>query len=434
MRDLYGLFHSRDILLCVADQISSPLDLYNLHLVNRTFYQCLFSPLHRRLVQVASPDGESWLHKAVNHDCLSLAKRLLDHGMDVSVLDRRGATALLNAAELGRSIEFLRLLVDHGIDIDARSPLTGVNAMFAAVYHGHEHVVSFLLSAGARDIYWPAYGIWSPLTLAANQGRVEWLDIFCEHGVDLAFDLGGSRTLLHLAAVFGRLDFVRKLLDLGVDIETRSVGDYSPLWWAAHVNKKTQAQVVLLLLERGAKVYSRTPTDGSPETLLHAVARFGHEATAEVLLRYGMPVDLYSSWGFTPLHEAIKSRRLRMMQLLVDWGADVNAKVTTSGLTTLHVAARQGVPFVRLLLENGADPNKLGRYSKSVLHRAAFLEPDVVQLLLDYGADPNIKNNNGQTPLEVAKSFNCSDVIAKLLQQRAVDAPKDEGETAENSG
>jgi ankyrin repeat protein len=61
--------------------------------------------------------------------------------------------------------------------------------------------------------------------------------------------------------------------------------------------------------------------------------------------------------GFTPLHIACKKNRVKVMELLVKYGASVQA-VTESGLTPIHVSAFMGhLNMVLLLLQNGASPD-----------------------------------------------------------------------------
>ena len=58
--------------------------------------------------------------------------------------------------------------------------------------------------------------------------------------------------------------------------------------------------------------------------------------------------------------------------------------------------------MIRLLLEHGADPNAKDDRGWTPLHRAAFHCNDVAtRILIDHGADLTIKNNEGRTPSDV---------------------------------
>ena len=119
--------------------------------------------------------------------------------------------------------------------------------------------------------------------------------------------------------------------------------------------------------------------------------------------------------GKTSLHMAVESGNSNIVALLLEAGADVNAK--GDSVTPLHLAAFYGsVQIAEMLLKAGADVNAIGfRHNDTPLHVAAFHgHVNVVKLLLAHGADINIENMQRKTPLQLAQERRRTNVIDVL--------------------
>lgn len=122
-------------------------------------------------------------------------------------------------------------------------------------------------------------------------------------------------------------------------------------------------------------------------TVLGLAAFFGHLDLAKELLKNGADPNVAANNQFkvAPLHSACATSNLEMATLLIQNGADANAK-QMQNVTPLHSAAHNG-------------------------------ELTLVQLLANNGADINAKMDNGQTPLSMAEEAKCkktADLIKKL--------------------
>ncbi|HEV3119691.1 MAG TPA: ankyrin repeat domain-containing protein [Gemmataceae bacterium] len=118
-----------------------------------------------------------------------------------------------------------------------------------------------------------------------------------------------------------------------------------------------QGERVAALLERDPGLANAFACDGF--TPLGLAAFFGHGSVAEMLLRHGARVNLAArnSMQVMPLHSAAAGRDLAMVGLLLDHGAEVNAR-QQAGATPLHSAAASGkVDIAAVLIAHGADVN-----------------------------------------------------------------------------
>ena len=123
---------------------------------------------------------------------------------------------------------------------------------------------------------------------------------------------------------------------------------------------------------------------------LHRAAAHGDMARARELVAEGAPLDLFDDIGYTPLHHAAKHRHLAMLELLLDAGADINAREEeTNSHTAVSVAASDSSPeVVKLLLERGADPTIAGWMGMNAIDCANYrrdgLRESVLQVLEEH--------------------------------------------------
>jgi ankyrin repeat protein len=110
----------------------------------------------------------------------------------------------------------------------------------------------------------------------------------------------------------------------------------------------------------------------------------------------------------------------RLVQELLDSGADINFR-DRNGNTALMMASAWGYTKMgRLLLEKGADYNNRDIDGSTPLMIAAYeRDTEMVQLLLDKGADPNIRDNDGSTPLMIAAYEGNTEMVQLLLDKGA---------------
>uniref|UniRef100_A0A671XEE1 Ankyrin 2a, neuronal n=1 Tax=Sparus aurata TaxID=8175 RepID=A0A671XEE1_SPAAU len=311
---------------------------------------------------------------------------------------------------------------------------------------------------------------------AARAGNIDKVLDFLKNGVDISTCNQNGLNALHLAAKEGHKDLVEELLERGAPVDSSTKKGNTALHIASLAGQK---EVVRLLVKRGANINSQSQSGFTP---LHIAAHYGNVNVSTLLLNRGAAVDFtarvsailfyysiqdYNSMifinfpfflspfqnGITPLHVASKRGNTNMVALLLDRGAQIDAK-TRDGLTPLHCAARSGHdPAVEILLEKGAPLLARTKNGLSPLHMSAqgdhiecvklLLQHKapvddvtldyltalhvaahcghyrVTKLLLDKKANPNIRALNGFTPLHIACKKNRVKVMELLIKYGA---------------
>ena len=135
--------------------------------------------------------------------------------------------------------------------------------------------------------------------------------------------------------------------------------------------------------------------DDDDITLLHYAASYGLEHCVNILLSYDAKIDLVCKYysGRTAMQLAVRQGYVKIVDILIDMGADINYKDELRGETTLHIATYNGyLDMVHLLLLRGAHVNVNANESglTPLMHACEFGDIDIVERLLDFGADINL--------------------------------------------
>ena len=257
---------------------------------------------------------------------------LLDENADVNSTDARGWTALHQASKRG-STEIVEKLQERGAPIDAATDF-GSTAISLACMNRNTDVVSFLISKGAD------------LKLADKSGKMP----------------------LHFAIANGQADLACELLDAGAPIDARIsiYQGWTPLFLAVAMSSP---QVVKKLLQLGADVNCRFKYNW---TALHQAAGDGNTGIVEDLLESGADVTYLDDHGSTPLHTAAIEGHQNVMKLLLDYRADAE-QAADGDFTVSFVAAQVGnLAALELLLERGALINCIHESSQATLFDTAM--------------------------------------------------------------
>ena len=156
--------------------------------------------------------------------------------------------------------------------------------------------------------------------------------------------------------------------------------------------------------------------------------RYKQYGRARWLLEAGANPNVTShGWPIVFVHA--DERKEKNVSLLLEYGADPNAK-TRYGETVLHRAASKGLEAtVHKLLKAGADPNARMEGGDAPLNRGATARENngrIIWLLVRYGAEVNATNDSGSTALHHAAAHGRLASIRQLLKAGADPHKKDE--------
>jgi ankyrin repeat protein len=138
-------------------------------------------------------------------------------------------------------------------------------------------------------------------------------------------------------------------------------------------------------------------------TDLHFAAQAGDVSEVKRLVAAGADVNVQDENGNTPLKYASAEPHPEVLRTLIALGASPHLS-DRRGFTPIHCVAGHGfyeeaIEMAEILIEAGADVNARSTVHGFVpLHEARTV--GMIDFLLRHGADPTIKNDEGQTPEE----------------------------------
>ncbi|PKX95144.1 ankyrin repeat protein [Aspergillus novofumigatus IBT 16806] len=241
---------------------------------------------------------------------------------------------------------------------------------------------------------------WTPLHQAVRNSDELMTKALVYAGSDISAKDNRGKTALHLACDEDAVGIVQILLDHGADPSAADCEGCTPL----HEGFGRNTVILQKLIKAGADLNPRRMPRGL--TPLYFVAWLGRADAARILLEAGADptIQTETGEGETILQQAIKGSHIKVVQLLLDAGVDVNVRDSHNGLDAMLTAASWGADdCIRLLQRAGADVFAVDYHGRNGLHLAARAgRLSTVQLLLKEGVDSFAEDDRGYTPLRYA--------------------------------
>ena len=378
------------------------------------------------------------------------------------------------AASRTGKVDAMKVLLDHGADVNAKETLRGTTALMWAADEGHAPAIQLLIQRGA-DIKArsnPAPRGRGPALGKANDPRKQ---VAAQGAVAIA-----------TGKVAGRLNqngggdqddgADQDQADTGRGGRGRQPNDGGALTPLVYAVRSNDIESVKVLLAAGADVNEVTGYGWSP--LLVATQNRFYRVGAFLLDR-GADPSLANKGAWTPLYLATDNRNIEsgdypvrkgdmdhldFIKILIDNGANVNARMKDStetrtvftnqwldenGATAFLRASQSGdIALMKLLLAHGADPKIDTTLHVTALQVAAGIgwvegityewstaqTIEAVKLLLDLGLDPNAQADTGRTALHGAAHKGRPAVVQVLVDHGARLDVRDYGNTDNRGG
>jgi ankyrin repeat protein len=382
-----------------------------------------------------NPEGETALMAVARTGNVDAAELLLDAGADINATEDWGGQSALMWAAAQSQPEMVKLLAARGADLNARGVI-------------RQWERKIIKEPRPKDMN---KGGFTALLYAAREGCVECARLLVEAGADPDLEDPERVAPLNLALLNLHYDVAAYLIEAGADVDKWDLFGRTPLYMAADtstlpvkgngamavipsMDEHSALDIARMLLAAGANPniqlkrrppYRDVPQDRGGDNILAQgatpllrAARAGDTELVALLLEHGALVDLPSKEGVTPLMAAAgveyglrvtrgRNRTeegvLATLELLVDAGADVNARMVSEPRQQVFANASQRAQGFTYAGRGRQVPSPQAMPHHTALHGAAMRGfNSVVEFLAANGAELEPKDANGRTPLELA--------------------------------
>ncbi|KAL1230041.1 Rabankyrin-5 [Trichinella pseudospiralis] len=426
--------------------------------------------LCNRLNELMNVHGDCPLALALASRQEATCRTLIDHGADVDAKSRNGDTLLLYFLKK-QDYWACEFLLQHAARLDCVDPVGGGNLLHVLAACKAESatdkeildsLIQRFLSGGISAINSTDSHLNTPLhlsiihdnmalfnglmkiqqldleilnreglpalwyALAKNDAEFQYASALVSRGANFnAIRPRSGDTLLNLCVIDGLLEAAIYLIKKGASVDVPNAKGETALYLASSSGLD---QLVQILLNSGAN--PNVQTKENRDTPLHVAIRCIYTHVIDSLLgekgsngcrRVPLLFEIYNSNDDSALSLAISLGFYSVADKLIDFGADVNAKMPDGRSLLLRFISNGTVEGALYLIKKGCCPTAVESNSPAPLFLAIeHGVTSVVSALCQCGADLAAKNANGDSPLWYALCSN-HESIADILVEHGAD-------------
>lgn len=135
--------------------------------------------------------------------------------------------------------------------------------------------------------------------------------------------------------------------------------------------------------------------------LINAAQKTDIEKVKSILKMPGIDLNLIDEYGRSAI---LCARRLEIIKLLIEAGANLNIQNPFDGTTPLIISSEGDFDITKLLIISGVNLNIKNQFGTALFRAIAFNDLNICKLLIESGIDVNIQNKDGETALIYAVS------------------------------
>ena len=362
--------------------------------------------------------------EAVKNKEFEIARIFLQKGASVDQKDKLGNTVLWYAYDNGDE-EMMKLLIEHGINLNAAFNQGGGIPIVEAVKNKEFEIARMFLQKGASVDQEDVWGQ-RPLWYAYKNGDEEMIKLLIEHGVNLKAPFDVWKIPLIEAVKDKKFEIARLFLQKGASVDQKDKLGNRALWYAY---KNGDDEMMRLLIEHGVNL--KVPFDMWKSLPLIEAVKDKKFEIARLFLQKGASVDQKDRLGNRALWYAYKNGDEEMMRLLIEHDANLI-------LANLIFANSSPPPFIetvkdkklgiaRVFLQNKASVDQKDELDNTALWYAYKNgDEEMVKLLIEYGANLNAAFKQwGCIPLIKAVKDKKFEMARLFLQNKASVDQKD---------